>query len=192
MCIKIDLALNNQQRLICHKNQTNKNSYLGWVIVCLFKDPKFFLTCNFQKLFEVSISHVIQAHNIHLPFAKLQRRESLSLRQDFNFDSLLVKSHKCLRRKGLAFIELILSCRPNPDSHNSEVSRKTLCSILFSDGTTKLASRDKELSIQYANHVALKKLAQRPVRAGNERMRARSTFPYHHTRQILAKLPEVL
>ena len=44
ICIKVDLALNNLQGLICHKNQTNNN--IGWNLSlrllnmnCCYHDP---------------------------------------------------------------------------------------------------------------------------------------------------------
>ena len=52
--------------------------------------------------------------------AKLQRRESLSLRPDFDFDLVFKERHQGLRRKRLILVEFLLSGRPNHYTHNAE------------------------------------------------------------------------
>ena len=72
-----------------NKGKNPSFTYLGWVVVCLFKDLKSPITCNLKKekkkKNEVSNFHTTQIRNIHPLFAKLQRRESLSFREDFIF-----------------------------------------------------------------------------------------------------------
>ena len=41
---KMDLALNNLQRLICHKIQTNKQINKDEIIIEIFKNRKYWLT----------------------------------------------------------------------------------------------------------------------------------------------------
>ena len=84
--------------------------WTGWL--CTSHNPISLGPCNIEAESKAGSHHATQTR-------KLQRRKS-SLRQDFDFDLMLVKRRQGLRGKRLTVTEFLLSCHPNHDMHNTE------------------------------------------------------------------------
>ena len=65
ICIKMDLALNNLKRLICHKNQPNKQSSSYKLQILFFLFIPSILSCSLSLSLSLSLSFSLSLYHAH-------------------------------------------------------------------------------------------------------------------------------